>query len=68
MEVHAKDISKLFKLIAPAFVVICFILKWVGLFQISDPGEIFKVGAFIYASGAGTIDLNLFIRNIRGLE
>lgn len=65
---HAKDVSKLFKFIAPAFVVLCSVLYWLGLFKNGDVNEFIKVGAFIYAAGAGTIDLNLFIKNVRGLE
>lgn len=68
MEFHAKDISKAFKFIAPGFVVVCFILKWLSVFHVDNPDEIFKVGAFIYAAGAGSIDLNLLVRNIRGDE
>lgn len=64
----AKDISKLFKFIAPAFVVVCAVLKWLAVFQAATLTEIIQVGAFIYAAGAGTIDLNLFIQNIKGKE
>lgn len=56
---HAKDISKIFKFVAPAFVVICAVLKWLSVFASASMAEILEVGAFIYAVGAGTIDLNL---------
>lgn len=55
----AKTISKMFKFIAPAFVVLCAVLKWLSVFADASMAEILEVGAFIYASGAGTIDLNL---------
>ena len=62
----AKTISKAFKFIAPSFVVLCAVLNWGGVFAGAEMDEIMKVGFFIYASGAGTIDLNIIFDKFTG--
>ena len=61
MELHAKDISKVFKIVAPVFAVAMAILKWTGVFPNITISEIIYISYFIYAAGAGTIDLNLML-------
>lgn len=61
MELHAKDISKVFKIVAPVFAVTMAILKWTGVFSNITISEIIYISCFIYAAGAGTIDLNLML-------
>lgn len=61
MELHAKDISKVFKIVAPVFAVAMAILKWTGVFANITISEIIYISCFIYAAGAGTIDLNLML-------
>ena len=61
MELHAKDISKVFKIVAPVFAVSMAILKWTGVFPNITISEIIYISCFIYAAGAGTIDLNLML-------
>lgn len=61
MELHAKDISKVFKIVAPVFAVAMAILKWTGVFKNLTISEIIYISCFIYAAGAGTIDLNLML-------
>ena len=61
MELHAKDISKVFKIVAPVFAVVMTILKWTGVFPNVTISEIIYISCFIYAAGAGTIDLNLML-------
>lgn len=61
MELHAKDISKVFKIVAPVFAVAMAILKWTGVLVNIAISEIIYISCFIYAAGAGTIDLNLML-------
>lgn len=61
MELHAKNISKVFKIVAPVFAVVMAILKWTGVFPNVTISEIIYISCFIYAAGAGTIDLNLML-------
>lgn len=61
---EAKVISKLYKFIAPAFVVAMSLLYWLGIFKNGSVNEFIKVGCFIYGSGAGTIDLNLLFEKL----
>ena len=61
MELHAKNISKVFKIVAPVFAVAMAILKWTGVFPNVTISEIIYISCFIYAAGAGTIDLNLML-------
>ena len=61
MELHAKDISKVFKIVAPVFAVAMAILKWTDVFPNITISEIIYISCFIYAAGAGTIDLNLML-------
>lgn len=61
MELHAKDISKVFKIVAPVFAVAMAILKWTDVFANITISEIIYISCFIYAAGAGTIDLNLML-------
>ena len=61
MELHAKDISKVFNIVAPVFAVAMAILKWTGVFPNITISEIIYISCFIYAAGAGTIDLNLML-------
>lgn len=55
----AKTISKIFKFIATVGIVVCAVLKWVGLMPGASIGEVCMVWACVYGLGAGTIDLNI---------
>lgn len=64
----AKDISKVFKLVCTIGLVTCSVLKWLGVLGNADIREIAILWGCVYGIGAGTIDLNLFVQNIRGVE
>lgn len=65
---EAKGISKVFKFVAPLFVMVSMYLKWTGVVDGVDVEEVIKAGCFVYASGAGTIDLNLIVDKLVGLK
>ena len=67
-KLHAKDISKIFKFLAPAFVIVCAVLKWCNVMPHLDIGELIKAGVFVYAVGAGTIDVNLVVDKLVSLK
>lgn len=67
-KLHAKDISKIFKFVAPAFVMACAVLKWCSVMPGVDIGELIKAGVFVYAVGGGTIDFNLVVDKLVGLK
>lgn len=62
----AKNISKLFKFIAPTGLVICAFLKWLGVLPNATATEIILIWVTVYGLGAGTIDANLMIDKFRG--
>lgn len=67
----AKKISKIFKFIATGGIVLCTVLKWVGIMPNASASEICMVWAVVYGLGAGTIDLNIMFDKIctnKGLE
>lgn len=57
----AKTISKLFKFIAAGGVILCAVLKWIGIMPNATIGEICAAWAAVYGLGAGTIDANIII-------
>ncbi len=59
-EVSAKSISKAFKVISGAGIIVCAVLKWLGIMPNAEIGEICMMWSVVYALGAGTIDLNIF--------
>lgn len=63
---EAKNISKIYKIIAPLGAIICAVLKWIGIFQTATIGEICTLWASVYAIGAGTIDANIIIDKFVG--
>lgn len=65
---EAKGISKVFKFVAPLFVIVAMFLKWTGVIDGVDVGDAIKAGCFIYAAGAGTIDLNLIVDKLVGMK
>ena len=65
-KLHAKTISKVFKFVAPFGLVVCAVLKWLGILPGASIGEICMVWAFVYGIGAGTIDLNLMFDKFTG--
>lgn len=63
---HAKDLSKLFKILCTLGLIVCAVLKWLGIFNIDGIGEVCALWSVVYGIGAGTIDANLIINNIKG--
>ena len=57
----AKTISKIFKFIATAGVVISAVLKWAGIMPNATAGEICTIWVTVYGLGAGTIDFNIML-------
>lgn len=66
-KVKAKDLSKLFKVISVCGIVLCHILKWLGILD-APSGEICGMWAVVYGLGAGTIDLNIMLDKFRGTD
>jgi hypothetical protein len=64
---QAKTISKIFKFVAAAGIIVCAVLKWCGKFPGATVGEICGVWATIYGLGAGTIDANIIIDKFAGV-
>ena len=62
----AKVISKVFKIVAASGLVLCAVLKWMGILPGASIGEICTVWAVVYGLGAGTIDLNLMFDKFTG--
>ena len=65
-KLSAKTISKIFKFVSAAGIVICAVLKWIGLMPNASVGEICAVWATVYGLGAGTIDLNIMFDKFTG--
>lgn len=65
---EAKVISKVFKVIASLFLVVCSFLKWLGILKEVTITEICMVSGVLYGLGAGTIDLNIFIDKFTGAK
>ena len=68
MELHAKNISKVFKIVAPVFAVVMAILKWTGVFPNVTISEIIYISCFIYFPGwrysIGSYGLNFINWNV----
>lgn len=64
--VHAKTISKVFKFVSAAGIIICAVLKWIGVMPDATVGEICSVWACVYGLGAGTIDMNIMFDKFLG--
>ena len=62
----AKRISKIFKFFAAFGIVLCAVLKWLGVMPTATVGEICMVWAVVYGLGAGTIDLNIMFDKFVG--
>ena len=58
--ISAKSMSKIFKVVAVAGIIICHALKWKGWID-ADSREICFMWAVVYGVGAGTIDLNIML-------
>jgi hypothetical protein len=56
-ELKAKKVSLIVKIVAVAFVIICAVLKWVGVFQNCEIKEICFIGGTIGAI-FGDISIN----------
>lgn len=63
MELKAKDCSLWGKIIGVLFIVICAILKWIGVLQTASIQEICLVGGCIMALFS-TVDINLMLEKI----
>jgi len=61
---EAKVISKIYKFVSPLGVLVCAILKWIGVMPEATVGEIAAVWSTIYGLGAGTIDVNLMLEKL----
>ena len=64
----AKTISKIFKFVAALGIVVCAVLKWVGVLPGATIGEICLTWSCVYGIGAGTIDLNIMFDKFTGKE
>lgn len=62
----AKKISKIFKFVSAFGIVLCAVLKWLGVMPSATIGEICMVWAVVYGLGAGTIDLNIMFDKFVG--
>ena len=65
-KISAKAISKVFKILASLGLVVCAVLKWVGILPCATVGEICLVWSVVYGLGAGTIDLNIMFDKFVG--
>lgn len=63
---EAKVISKVFKFIAAAGIILCAVLKWLGVIPNATAGEIVTIWSAVYGVGAGTIDLNIMFDKFTG--
>ena len=59
-KLHKKGFDEM-KIFRKGFAVAMAILKWTGVFPNITISEIIYISCFIYAAGAGTIDLNLML-------
>lgn len=64
--IAAKTISKLFKFVAAAGIILCAVLKWLGKMPEASASEICMIWAAVYGIGAGTIDLNIMFDKFSG--
>ena len=64
----AKNISKIFKFVSALGIVVCAVLKWLGVMPSVSVGEICMVWAVVYGLGAGTIDLNIMFDKFVGVR
>lgn len=64
----AKKISKIFKFVSAFGIVLCAVLKWLGVMPSATIGEICMVWAVVYGLGAGTIDLNIMFDKFVGAK
>lgn len=64
----AKNISKIFKFVSALGIVVCAVLKWLGVMPSASIGEICMVWAVVYGLGAGTIDLNIMFDKFVGVR
>ena len=62
----AKTISKIFKFVSAIGIVVCALLKWLGVIPNATVGEICMVWSVVYGLGAGTIDLNIMFDKFTG--
>lgn len=64
--IAAKTISKIFKFVSAAGIILCAVLKWMGKMPDASAGEICLIWAAVYGIGAGTIDLNIMFDKFSG--
>lgn len=62
----AKTISKIFKFVSAAGIIVCAVLKWRGALPTATIAEICTMWAVVYGVGAGTIDLNIMCDKFAG--
>lgn len=62
----AKTISKIFKFVSAAGIIVCAALKWRGALPTATIAEICTMWAVVYGIGAGTIDLNIMCDKFAG--
>lgn len=60
-ELKAKTLSKIFKIVSAAGIVICSVVKWLGFFPEASISDIILAWIAVYGVGAGTIDANIII-------
>lgn len=62
----AKTISKIFKFVSAAGIIVCAAMKWRGALPTATIAEICAMWAVVYGIGAGTIDLNIMCDKFAG--
>lgn len=62
----AKTISKVFKFVSTAGIILCSLAKWTGKMPDASAAEICMIWAAVYGLGAGTIDLNILLDKFSG--
>lgn len=64
--IKAKTISKIFKFVAAGGIIVCAVLKWLGVMPGATIGEICMMWSCVYGLGAGTIDFNIMLDKLHG--
>ena len=63
-----KVLSKIFKVVCAAGIVVHATLKWMNIMPDATVGEICAIWATVYGLGAGTIDANIMIDKFKGVK
>lgn len=64
----AKNISKIYKIVAPLGLVVMYVFFARGLLPNASLGGLIAVWGAVYGYGAGTIDINLMLEKFAGMK